>query len=261
LANNAYADLFDTTREALMTKNFKESSLWNTTSLLEKCMTALADRKPQQIGIHVTTSSGKTLWLECRILPTCIKGEDHVLIQFIDLTERKRIEEELRYGAFHDSLTRLPNRRLLLDRLDQALHSSKRNKSHLAVLFLDLNKFKQLNDTHGHDVGDQMLIEVSNRLKKAVREEDTVARLGGDEFVVLLEGLDSDSEQAKVQTDGIADKIRKTLSEEYILGNVRHQSSVSIGIKLFLGDQGNADLILKEADEAMYQAKKAGATR
>jgi diguanylate cyclase (GGDEF)-like protein len=140
--------------------------------------------------------------------------------------------------------------------MEQASRTSKRLNSYVAVLFIDLNKFKQLNDVHGHDVGDKLLVEVAQRLLKEVRDSDTVARLGGDEFVVLLEGLDAEPVKANEQACAIAEKIRASLSVEYILGSVHYYGSASIGIKLFLGDEGDPDQILKEADEAMYEAKK-----
>jgi diguanylate cyclase (GGDEF)-like protein len=172
-----------------------------------------------------------------------------------EVDERKRLEEELRHFAFYDALTRLPNRRLLLDRLHQAQLNSERQKSHVAVMFLDLNNFKKLNDTHGHDIGDQLLINVARRLQSTVRESDTVARLGGDEFVVMLEGLGSDAEKARDYAHVLADTIRDALGQEYALGEVRHQCSASIGIKLFLGTDEDPDQILKDADTAMYRAK------
>jgi diguanylate cyclase (GGDEF)-like protein len=183
------------------------------------------------------------------------------LIQFTDLTKRKRLEDELREYAFHDVLTRLPNRRLLLDRVTQAMHMSKRQNSYFAVLFLDVNKFKELNDAHGHDAGDQLLIQVANRLRHEVRETDTVARLGGDEFVVLLEGLGEDASGATEHANAVSDKINQVLSAEYVLGDIRHQGSVSIGIKVFDGDDADLDQILKEADAAMYEAKKGAASK
>jgi diguanylate cyclase (GGDEF)-like protein/PAS domain S-box-containing protein len=176
-----------------------------------------------------------------------------------DITERKRLEKALRLLAFHDPLTRLPNRRLLLDRLEQAMHASKRQNSHVAVLFLDLDKFKVLNDSHGHDAGDQLLIEVAQRLRRLVREADSVARLGGDEFVVLLEGLGEDSEQAAAYANSIAEKIRAALSADYVLGDVHYRGSCSIGIKLFHGEDRDAEHILREADLAMYEEKRSAA--
>lgn len=178
------------------------------------------------------------------------------MIQFFDLTERKKVEDQLRIYAFHDILTGLPNRRLLLDRLDQAIRYSKRLKNYCALLFLDLNKFKQLNDTHGHDIGDLLLIEVSRRLRQLVRETDTVARLGGDEFVVLLEQLGTDSETAVQHTKSVEENIREALDTEYVLGSIHHRITVSIGVKLFVGDENSPDQLLRAADTAMYAAKK-----
>jgi len=173
-----------------------------------------------------------------------------------DITGRKRLEEELRDIAFHDSLTRLPNRRLFLDRLEHALLARKRLHNHLAVIYLDLNQFKQLNDTHGHDAGDMLLVEVARRLKLAVRESDTVARLGGDEFVVLLEGLEGSGDQAEEYASCVAGKIREALCDEYDLDGIRHNGSASIGIKICSEDDTDPDQIIKEADAAMYKAKK-----
>jgi diguanylate cyclase (GGDEF)-like protein len=182
--------------------------------------------------------------------------EDCLVIQFIDLTERKRMEEELRHLACHDSLTRLPNRRLLLDRLDEALKTGREQGQYGAVLFLDLDNFKSLNDRYGHDIGDMLLVEVAGRLLTVARESDTVARLGGDEFVVLLEGLGSEPEPARAHAAARAEMIRRLLAREYRLGGVCHQGSVSIGIKIFRGGEGDSDQILKESDSAMYEAKK-----
>lgn len=173
-----------------------------------------------------------------------------------DISSRKDLEEKLQKAAFTDALTQLPNRYLLLDRLKQALHSSKRQNSHGALLFLDLNNFKWLNDTHGHQVGDQLLIEVACRLSKAVRDTDTVARLGGDEFVVLLEGLGSDAADAAEYVTLAVEKIHRLLTEEYVLGEIRHHGSASAGITLFLGDKADPEQIIKDADAAMYEAKR-----
>lgn len=173
-----------------------------------------------------------------------------------EIVERRRLEEELRHFAFYDALTRLPNRRLFLDRLHQAQLNSARQRSHVAVMFLDLNNFKELNDTHGHDIGDQLLMDVAHRLQGAVRVSDTVARFGGDEFVVMLEGLGPEAEQARDYAAALADTLRDMLGQEYALGDIRHQCSASIGIKLFLGTDEDPDQILKDADTEMYRAKQ-----
>tara|TARA_R110002049_G_scaffold144478_3_gene306744 strand:+ start:8907 stop:10832 length:1926 start_codon:yes stop_codon:yes gene_type:complete len=261
LINNAYAKLMGESREQLLNQNFNNISAWQKNGLQEDCKLALSQKSTQSREINSVNSSDKDIWLECRIVPTLLNTKTHLLIQFIDLTDRKHLEEELRHIAFHDALTKLPNRRLLQDRLLHALHTSKRQNKHAAIIFLDLNKFKQLNDTHGHELGDQLLIEVASRLQRNAREADTVARLGGDEFVVLLEGLNENLTSATEQVNMIANNISTTLSEEYILGTIRHHGSVSLGIKIFKGDKTTPKEILKEADEAMYKVKKGKANR
>jgi diguanylate cyclase (GGDEF)-like protein/PAS domain S-box-containing protein len=260
-ANEAYAELVGKTREQLLEQNFHQIISWRTSGLLETCLIAIRSNSMQHREIHVVSSAGTYVFAECRVLPTQINNTKHLLIQFTDLTKRKRLEDELREYAFHDVLTRLPNRRLLLDKVTQAMHMSKRQNSYFAVLFLDVNKFKELNDAHGHDAGDQLLIQVANRLRNEVRETDTVARLGGDEFVVLLERLGDDASGATEHANAVSDKINQVLSAEYVLGDIRHQGSVSIGIKVFDGDDADLDQILKEADAAMYEAKKGAASK
>ncbi len=155
-----------------------------------------------------------------------------------------------------DLLTNLINRRGLMENLNQAISRSKRQNSYGAVLFLDLNRFKQLNDSHGHSAGDRLLVLVAGRLKAAVRTTDTVARLGGDEFVVLLEGLGTDPLTASESAGALAKKIRQILNEEYELGDIVYCTSASIGIKHFIGDGVSVDQILKDADAAMYADKR-----
>jgi len=134
-----------------------------------------------------------------------------------DITERKKAEEYIRTFAFYDTLTQLPNNRLLNDRLGQAMAASKRSGRYGAVMFLDLDNFKPLNDTHGHDVGDLLLVEAAQRITNCVREMDTVARIGGDEFVVMLSELDMDKELSVARAGVVAEKIRVTLAEPYLL--------------------------------------------
>ncbi len=259
LVNVAYAQLVGATVEQLRAQNFHTIASWKSTHLLDDCLAAIKFGTPQDREAHMVTSFGKDVWFEYRILPRHLKGLQHLLIQFFDLTQRKCVEDALRALAFHDTLTQLPNRRLLLDRMTQALLLGKRENRHLAVLFIDLNKFKLVNDAYGHDAGDQMLIEVANRLQKIVRQSDTVARLGGDEFVVLLAGLSTDQEQAAQHTASTAEKIRSALGEEYLLKNVQLPGSASVGIRLILGGDMDPEQILKEADAAMYEIKKSAA--
>lgn len=181
-----------------------------------------------------------------------------VIEAFIDLTERNKADEVIHNLAFYDPLTNLPNRRLLMDRLHQAMASSIRNKQHGAILFLDLDNFKILNDTKGHDIGDLLLKEVAQRLQACVREGDTVARFGGDEFVLILESLSTEQAEAATHAEMVAEKIRSVLSQFSQLNGLEHHCSASIGINLFFDHPDTVDELFKQADMAMYQAKKAG---
>lgn len=182
----------------------------------------------------------------------------HYVAVFRDISESKRAEEEIRNLAFYDQLTGLPNRRLLFDRLQTALFASDRSQQHGALLFIDLDNFKNLNDVQGHNVGDLMLAEVSRRLLNNVREVDVVARFGGDEFVVLLEDLSKDIAEAATQSGTVAEKIRQALSEPYQLHNREHCTTPSIGIALFRAHEQSMEELLKYADAAMYRAKSLG---
>ena len=176
----------------------------------------------------------------------------------IDITRQKISEEEIRRLAFFDHLTELPNRRLLNDRLRQALIASERTGRRGALLFIDLDDFKSLNDTLGHAAGDALLQEVARRLQSCLREGDSIARMGGDEFVVILEGLSDQITVAARQTEAICQKLSAVLDRRYELGADEYQCTASIGATLFCGREGpNVDLI-KQADIAMYEAKKAG---
>lgn len=182
----------------------------------------------------------------------------HYVGTFNDITLRKSAEDEIRNLAFYDPLTQLPNRRLLMDRLEQALASGNRHHRKGALLFIDLDNFKTLNDTLGHDHGDLLLQQVAERLSKCTREGDTVARLGGDEFVVMLENLEEDVFDAANQAETVAIKILSELNQTYWLGVSEHHSSPSIGVTLFGENQETIAEPLKRADLAMYQAKAAG---
>ena len=180
------------------------------------------------------------------------------VVSFSDITQRKHYEETIHKLAFYDALTGQPNRTLLMDRLKQAMTASHRSRSFGAVLFIDLDNFKTLNDTLGHDKGDLLLQQVAQRLVACVREGDTVARLGGDEFVVVLGSLDSTAAEAATQTETVAEKILAGLHQPYWLGHVSYRSSASIGATLYRGHETSIDDLLKQADLAMYKSKETG---
>lgn len=184
-----------------------------------------------------------------------------------DITERRQMTEQIRHQAMFDNLTQLPNRRLFEDHLTQAMAASKRYNNYGALMFIDLDNFKPLNDTHGHEMGDLLLQEVASRLKNSVRETDTVARMGGDEFVVALSQLYVDKATSKQQALQLAEKIRNALEKPYLLNKVKddgqiskvkHHCSASIGLTLFKGEESTMSDILRHADTAMYQAKSGG---
>ena len=177
---------------------------------------------------------------------------------YVDFTERKKAENEIHHLAFYDPLSQLPNRRLLLDRLRQGIAAGARNHTGGALMFIDLDNFKTLNDTKGHGIGDLLLIEVSRRLQACVREGDTVSRFGGDEFVLLLEGLSEDSAHAAVQARAVGEKVLQSISQPYQLEGAEFHSSSSMGITLFINYKDTLDELLKQADTAMYEAKKSG---
>jgi diguanylate cyclase (GGDEF)-like protein/PAS domain S-box-containing protein len=176
----------------------------------------------------------------------------------MDVTERKLAEEEIRRLAFFDSLTGLPNRRLLLDRLRQVCAAASRTGTHGALLFLDLDHFKMLNDTKGHEFGDHLLMQVAGRLSASVREGDTVSRLGGDEFVVMLAGLGIDPTEAASQAETVAEKILAAIQMPFQLRGQEFQCTCSIGVSLFNDHLATPDEVLKHADVAMYRAKASG---
>jgi diguanylate cyclase (GGDEF)-like protein/PAS domain S-box-containing protein len=197
-------------------------------------------------------------WLSVTVVKDTQGVVTHYVSVHTDITLRKRTEEDIRKLAFFDPLTQLPNRRLLLDRLQQLIAAHARSSQTAAVLFIDLDRFKQLNDTYGHDQGDDLLVQVAHRLQACVREIDTVARLGGDEFVVALAQLGDNEPQARVAAVAVAQKILMTLSEPFFLPVTTWQLSASIGLVMLLDAKTPPEDLLKQADEAMYQAKAAG---
>jgi diguanylate cyclase (GGDEF)-like protein len=201
---------------------------------------------------------GYPKWLTISAVKDETQETTHYVSIFSDITARKQAEDEIRNLAFYDALTRLPNRRLFMDRFRAALTISTRSNEYGAVFFIDLDRFKILNDTLGHDYGDMLLIEVAARISSCVREMDTVARLGGDEFVVLIERIGTDRNEVARKVDFLAEKIRAALARPYMLKLHEYHSSPSIGVSLYLGNENTVDELIQYADMAMYQAKSAG---
>jgi diguanylate cyclase (GGDEF)-like protein/PAS domain S-box-containing protein len=197
-------------------------------------------------------------WLTISVIVDSNNQPSHYVEVFSDITPRKEADNKIHYLAYYDHLTGLPNRRLLQDRLQQALVTSARGQSHGALLFLDLDDFKILNDSRGHSIGDLMLIEVSKRLLNCVRGHDTVSRIGGDEFVILLNDLSEDPSKAIGAVQNIGEKILSAISQPFDLQGFECHSSASIGGCLFRGADTSLDNLLMRADIAMYQAKKSG---
>jgi len=193
---------------------------------------------------------------------TAVKDKSNMVTHYVgifsDITAKKVSEDEIRSLAFYDPLTELPNRRLLLDRIQQEILEAKRNHYFGAVIFLDLDRFKILNDSLGHHVGDGLLIQVSKRLRSVLREEDTASRLGGDEFVVLLPAQGGSAEEAADKAIYVAEKIRVLLNKPYSLENNEHTFSCSLGVSIFPEDSELAASVLQKADTAMYLSKDRG---
>lgn len=227
------------------------------------------DSKTYTDEVEQVRKDGSTVWVE---VTTHIARNEHnelvVLGVSRDISERKKAEEQIRNLAFYDPLTQLPNRRLLQDRFGVTVAACKRSKRYSALMFIDLDNFKPLNDEHGHDVGDLLLVEVARRITACVREMDTVSRFGGDEFVVMLHELSTDREVSSRRASEIAEKIRLSLGQPYKLkverkGDaspqiVEHRCTASIGVVLFDHTCESCDDLLRLSDETMYQAKQGG---
>jgi diguanylate cyclase (GGDEF)-like protein/PAS domain S-box-containing protein len=219
--------------------------------------------KPATMEYRIIRPDGQERMIFQQVAARRYEGEQVLSGTMQDVTDSKQSENRIRQLALYDALTGLVNRRLLGDRLGQAIAASRRSQEYGAVLMLDLDHFKSLNDTRGHDIGDALLIEVAKRLNACIRQTDTAARLGGDEFVVLLEWLNGQEDISTQRALELAEKIRASLNRPFFLGDEKHlcHASASIGIVVFKGSRHTASELLKRADVAMYEAKDLGRNR
>jgi diguanylate cyclase (GGDEF)-like protein/PAS domain S-box-containing protein len=268
-ANPAAATFYGYPLIYLKGKEIGSITLQTEAQISHEIQQAIAEERNYYVFDH-RLANGELRTVEVHSSPVNFKNRSLLFAIIHDITDRKIAEAQIRQMAFHDTLTKIPNRRLLIDRLDQTIASSKRNSNLGALMFLDLDNFKPLNDKHGHKLGDLLLIEAARRISSCIRETDTVARFGGDEFVVMLGMLGEDLIAAELLAGSVAGKILESLSAPYCLTlanpdkgdvTVEHRCTASIGVTIFKGDSGSHDDILKRADAAMYQAKQGGRNR
>jgi diguanylate cyclase (GGDEF)-like protein/PAS domain S-box-containing protein len=268
----SYQQFFGPVRDLRSTNSFAEIHPEDQERVKQAFRETVQSGVGRQLEFRFLTADGSVRHMESRgsVIRDGAGKVARVVVVSHDITERRQLQDEVRRLAFHDTLTRLPNRRLLCDRLAQAIAASTRSACYGALMFLDLDNFKSLNDTHGHEVGDLLLIEAADRLKSCVREVDTVARFGGDEFVVVLSELAIDRTESLAQASAIAEKLRLALAQPYRLAVgsagaagsaeslVEHRCTACIGVVLFNSQSGSQEKIFRCADAAMYLAKKAG---
>ena len=266
--NAAFARMHGYTPEELAALHLRDLDTPETAQGLSERLARICAGEALTFEVTHYRKDGRLLVLEVSSSLVVADGQRVIQAFHRDITERRRADELVRELAYYDPLTHLANRMLLKDRLIQSMLASQRSGNYGALMFLDLDNFKPLNDQHGHGVGDLLLAEVARRLKSCVRQIDTVARFGGDEFVVLLEDLTSDKQQARSQADLVAEKIRSLLFSPYVLRaaagedgtpqRVEHHCSTSIGVALFLAQESTQESVLIAADLAMYRAKDMG---
>ena len=268
----SYAKLFGSIEAMKGTDSFAEIHPDDMEGVRQAFRETVRSGRSHRLNFRFVLADGSIHYMEsCGALIRNSLGQAlRVVVVSRDVTERIREEDKIRNLAFYDALTQLPNRRLLNDRLDQAMAASKRSGRYGALLFLDLDNFKPLNDRYGHSVGDLLLVEVARRIASCVREMDTVARFGGDEFVVVLSELNENNAESIAQAEIVAQKINAVLSESYVptvqkdgkeTTTIEHHCTSSIGVAIFINHEVGAENIIKWADIAMYQAKEAGGNR
>ncbi|MBP6644364.1 MAG: EAL domain-containing protein [Burkholderiaceae bacterium] len=256
-ANTRLMQILQTPMERIIGYDLNKLSDANILAIFRQ---AIAGKRGSYEGEYLASADRPPVWVGLTCIPAeAGQGDRGDCIAVIDdISERKQAEGEIQRLAFTDSLTELPNRRLLNDRMRQALAACSRTNDHGALILIDLDHFKTLNDTQGHAVGDLLLRQVATRLVTCVRDGDTVARLGGDEFVIMLKDLDTKLDDAATQAQVVGEKVINVLSRPYELAGHVYHSTPSLGITLFDGQKNSIDDLLKQADLAMYQAKAGG---
>ncbi len=254
--NNAFVKIYGFDKEDVIGKNAKLfKTLKQKDNFYNKIFLEVSKVGFWRGEVWGEKKNGEVFPLSIKI--NTIKDESNNIKNYIlllsDITAEKKSEDKLEFLAHHDALTKLPNRLLLKARLEQAINRAKRENTKVVLLFLDFDKFKEINDTYGHSYGDEVLICMSNRFKNILREEDTIARIGGDEFVFLIENSENLSD-----LESILEKVMNTFKEDIIVKGLTFQLSSSIGISIFPDDGKNIEDLIKNADTAMYQAKEAG---
>ena len=260
-ANRSFTDITGYRSDEIIGKNaFAFRSEQNDKALLREMWKALASDRFWQGEVWNRRKSREDYpqWIKVTAVPNDAGEVANYVVSLSDITERKTSEQTINKLAFYDPLTALPNRRLLLDRLQQFMASSSRSGHYGALLLIDLDNFKTLNDTRGHYIGDQMLLQVGTRLSTYVRDSDTVARVGGDEFVVMLGDLDSEVDIAAAQAEAVGRKILVALAQIFDLTGIEHRSSASMGAALFRGSESTTDELFKQVDLALYRSKDSG---
>ncbi len=257
--NQAFVDLLGYEREKVLGRTWLELGFWTDPKDRENVVEILRQNSSfRDAKTSLRSKGGEVIWALLSASVIEIEGVEYMFCVTRNISDVKAAEDEIRNLAFYDRVTRLPNRRLLLDRLLQAMSGDSRSGLKRAVLFVNLDDFKSLNDTLGHQIGDRFLEEVAQRLTACVHEADTVARFGGDEFVVMLEDLSEISENAADEAEEVGEKILAAVSQPYLLADHEFRSTASIGITVFGDKRESPNEVLQQADIAMSQAKTVG---
>ena len=267
MVNQRFCDIVGFTKKELVGQNACFAHISQETCLaFREYFLKAKNEGHSRVEYFVRKKGCEGVWVEMMGSPIQLdENQQGVIWSILDISERKVSEETIKKLAFYDPLTGLANRRFLENTFEVMMHDKRRDKMHGALLFLDLDNFKALNDTHGHQAGDIFLKQVASRLLPCIRATDTVARFGGDEFVVILDGLHVTKKKAKEEACNIADTILEALRKPYDVEvadkHITHYSTVSIGLTLFKQEEMTCDAIIRRADKAMYQAKKLGKDR